>query len=253
MPIPPILCYHKVDRRGDLGVTRLSPRRFAKQLERLATAGWRTLSLEEVERCVRGDRALGEREMVITFDDAYRGLREHAFPALTGAGYTAICAVITDYAGRLNRWDVAYGGRRFAHLAWRDMRRWQSRGVEFISHTATHPRLTWLGAHQAADELSRSRQALEASLGVAPRAIAYPFGAASHRERTLASAAGYSMGFTIATTWQGDPLAVPRLPIYIWSRDVPVAGPAERLVAAAANRCAIGTSIFQRLRRSIER
>jgi peptidoglycan/xylan/chitin deacetylase (PgdA/CDA1 family) len=188
--------------------------------------------------------------MVITFDDAYRGLREHAFPALAGVGYTAVCAVITDYAGRLNRWDVAYGGRRFAHLAWRDMRRWQSRGVEFISHTATHPRLTWLGAHRAADELSRSRQALEASLGVAPRAIAYPFGAANHRERTLASAAGYSMGFTIATTWRGDPLAVPRLPIYIWSHDVPVAGPAERLVAAAANRCAVGTSIFQRLTRS---
>lgn len=250
MALPPILCYHKVDRRGDLGVTRLSPRRFAKQLERLAAGGWRTLSLDEVERCVRGDRTLGKREMVITFDDAYRGLREHAFPALAGVGYTAVCAVITDYAGRLNRWDVAYGGRRFAHLAWRDMRRWQSRGIEFISHTATHPRLTWLGAHQAADELSRSRQALEASLGVAPRAIAYPFGAASHRERTLASAAGYSLGFTIATTWRGDPLAVPRSPVYIWSCDVPVPGLAERLVAAAANRCAVGTSIFRRFTRS---
>ena len=250
MRLPPILCYHKVDRRGELGVTRLSPRRFARQVERLAAAGWRTLSLEEFERCVSGDRTPGPRDLVITFDDAYRGLRDHAFPALAGVGYTAICAVITDYAGRLNRWDVAYGGRRFAHLAWRDMRRWQSRGVEFISHTATHPRLTWLGDHQAADELSRSRVALEASLGVAPRAVAYPFGAASRREKSLATAAGYSMGFTIATAWRGDPLAVPRLPVYIWTRDVPVAGPAERLVAAVANRCAVGTTIFQRFTRS---
>jgi len=250
MSLPPILCYHKVDRRGDLGVTRLSPRRFSRHLERLATRGWRTLSLEDVEPCVLGQRTLGPRELVITFDDAYRGLREHAFPALAGIGYTAICAVITDYAGRLNRWDVAYGGRRFAHLAWRDMHRWQSRGIEFISHTATHPRLTWLGAHQAADELSRSRQALEASLGVAPRAIAYPFGAARHRERTLATAAGYSMGFTLATPRRGDPLAVPRLPVYVWTLDVPVASPAGWLVAAAANRCAVGTSIFRRFTRS---
>jgi peptidoglycan/xylan/chitin deacetylase (PgdA/CDA1 family) len=187
---------------------------------------------------------------VITFDDAYRGLREHAFPALSGIGYNAICAVITDYAGRLNRWDVAYGGRRFAHLAWRDMRRWQTRGVEFISHTATHPRLTWLGARQAAEELSRSRRALGESLDVEPRAIAYPFGAAKHRERSLATAAGYSMGFTLATPWRGDPLAIPRLPVYVWTRDVPVVGPAEWLVAAAANRCAVGTSILQRLTRS---
>ena len=52
------------------------------------------------------------------FDDAYRGLREHAFPVLEAHGFGAVCSVITDYAGRLNRWDVAYGGRRFAHLAW---------------------------------------------------------------------------------------------------------------------------------------
>jgi len=250
MIVPPILCYHKIDRRGDLGVTRLSPRRFANQLERLAADGWRTLSLDEVERCVHGERPLGRREFVITFDDAYRGLREHAFPALTGVGFTAICAVITDYAGRLNRWDVAYGGRRFAHLAWRDMRRWQSRGVEFVSHTATHPRLTWLAPQQAADELSRSRRALRESLDVEARAIAYPFGAASRREHTLATAAGYSMGFTLATAWRGDPLAVPRLPVYIWTREVPVAGPAEWLVAAAANRCAVGTSIVRRFTRS---
>jgi peptidoglycan/xylan/chitin deacetylase (PgdA/CDA1 family) len=250
MIVPPILCYHKVDRRGDLGVTRLSPRRFAKQLERLASGGWRTLSLDEIEGCINGRRTLGPRELAITFDDAYRGLREHAFPALTGVGFTAICAVITDYAGRLNRWDVAYGGRRFAHLAWRDMRRWQSRGVEFISHTATHPRLTWLPPQRAADEMSRSRRALRESLDVEARAIAYPFGAASRRERTLATAAGYSLGFTLATAWRGDPLAVPRLPVYIWTRELPVAGPAEWLVAAAANRCAVGTSIFQRFTRS---
>jgi len=250
MLLPPILCYHKVDRRRELGVTGLSPARFTKQIERLASDGWRTLSLDEVDRCIRGHRPIGPRDLVITFDDAYRSLRDHAFPALADVGYTAICAVITDYAGRLNRWDVAYGGRRFAHLAWRDMRHWQSRGVEFISHTATHPRLTWLAEPQAAGELVRSRQAIEASLDVAPRAIAYPFGAASQRERRLASAAGYSLGFTIATTWRGDPLAVPRLPVYIWSREVPVAGPAERLVAAAANRCAVGTSIFRRFTQS---
>ncbi|MGH7664591.1 MAG: polysaccharide deacetylase family protein, partial [Gemmatimonadaceae bacterium] len=141
--MPPILCYHKVERRQELGVTRISPPRFARQICRLARAGWRTLSLTEMIAVVRGVRPLGHRELAITFDDAYRGLRDHAFPVLADHGMTATCFVITGYAGALNRWDVAYGGRRFAHLAWRDMRRWQNRGIDFASHTVSHPRLTW--------------------------------------------------------------------------------------------------------------
>src|SRR5690606_1021286 len=78
--LPPILCYHKVERRHEVGVTRISPRRFERQVERLAAAGWRALTLEELSACVRGERRAGPREMAITFDDAYRGLRDHAFP-----------------------------------------------------------------------------------------------------------------------------------------------------------------------------
>src|ERR1700677_2976412 len=161
MALPPILCYHKVERQRELGVTRLAPRRFARQIERLAVDGWRAPTLDEFPQCALGVRPVGDRELAITFDDGYRGLREHAFPVLRAAGFTAICAIITDFAGRLNRWDVAYGGRRFAHLAWRDIRRWQGQGIEFVSHTATHPRLTWLSDQAVATEFARSRQALD--------------------------------------------------------------------------------------------
>ncbi|HEY9426823.1 MAG TPA: polysaccharide deacetylase family protein, partial [Gemmatimonadaceae bacterium] len=202
--IPPILCYHKVERRHELGVTRISPRRFARQIERLAARGWRTLTLAELSACVRGERAAGPRELAITFDDAYRGLREHAFPILEAHGFSAICFVITEYAGRLNRWDIAYGGRRFAHLAWRDMRKWQERGMEFASHTATHPRLTWVDDARLARELSASRDALERALDIRATAVSYPFGACAVRERDRAAREGYDIGFTIARRWQGD-------------------------------------------------
>ena len=241
------MCYHKIERRRELGVTRLAPRRFARQIERLAAAGWRTLTLAELEQCVRGSRAVGPRELAITFDDGYRGLRDHAFPVLAGVGYTAICAVITDFAGRLNRWDVAYGGRRFAHLAWRDIGYWQGRGIEFISHTATHPRLTWLSDTAVAAEFARSRQALGGA-----QTISYPFGAAGPRERRLARSEGYTLGLTLATPWGGDSLAVPRLPVYSWSTPTPGVGPlagVEWLAAAAANRCAIGTTIIRSIGR----
>jgi len=249
--LPLILCYHKVERRRELGVTRLSPRRFARQIERLALAGFRALSLEELLASVHGERAASERELTITFDDAYRGLREHAFPVLEAHGFPSICAVITSYAGRLNRWDVAYGGRRFAHLAWRDMRHWQARGVTFIPHTLTHPRLTWCDADTARHELLQSRQDLERALDCRSPAISYPFGAARARELALAADAGFVAGFTLATRWRGDPLAIPRLPVYAWSPPTPGTGPLSALewvAAAASNRCAVGTTAWRRLR-----
>src|SRR5688500_11033266 len=87
--IPPILAYHKIERRLELGVTRLSPRRFAKQMRRLADAGWTTLTLSEVAACAAGSRPVGVNELAITFDDAYRGLRDHAFPVLEELGFGA--------------------------------------------------------------------------------------------------------------------------------------------------------------------
>lgn len=250
--LPPILAYHKIERRAELGVTRLSPRRFALQIGRLARADWRALTLTELLACARGERAVGPRELAITFDDAYRGLREHAFPVLRDHGFAAICFVITDYAGRLNRWDVAYGGRRFAHLAWRDIERSRALGVDFASHTATHPRLTWLSEAGVRRELVRSREAMERALGEPCEAVSYPFGAAGPREAALARDVGYGAGFTLGAGWGGDAMAIPRTPVYLWSPPMPVVGRlalVERFGATLANRCAVGTSLIQRVTR----
>ncbi|MGI8496153.1 MAG: polysaccharide deacetylase family protein [Gemmatimonadaceae bacterium] len=232
-------------------MTRISPRRFERQVERLASAGWQTLGIEDLLACARGDRAPGPRDVVLTFDDAYRGLRDHAFPVLAAHGYRAICSVITDYAGALNRWDVAYGGRRFAHLAWRDIRHWQGRGIEFISHTATHPRLTWLSPVEVAAELRRSRDTMFHALGSPPRMVSYPFGSARRREEDLARSEGYVGGVVLARPWRGAIMSIPRLPIYLWSPPTPGVGPlaaVEWVGAVGANRCAVGTAIWRAAR-----
>jgi peptidoglycan/xylan/chitin deacetylase (PgdA/CDA1 family) len=248
--IPPVLCYHKIERRRELGVTRLSPRRFSAQIGALAAAGWRGMSLADFTATVRGERRGSGRELLVTFDDAYRGLRDFAFPVLRDAGFSAACFVITDFAGRLNRWDVAYGGRRFAHLAWRDIERWSARGVSFESHTVSHPRLSWVDDRRLAEELSRSRSALAEALGAPPHAVAYPFGAVDERVRAASVAAGYSLGFGVGGRWCGDLLAIPRAPVHSWSPLLPAVGPLgplERGASALAGRCSVGTTLWHRL------
>ena len=252
--IPPVLCYHKIELRRELGVTRLSPRKFAAQVQALARAGWKGLSLSDFCATVAGQRASCDRELLITFDDAYRGLRDHAFPVLRDAGFGAACFVITDYAGRLNRWDVAYGGRRFAHLTWRDIDRWYARGIDFGSHTSTHPRLRWVDDRRLDDELWGSRQVLESALGATVNAIAYPFGSVSIRETRAATRAGYTIGFGVGGRWVNDPMVVPRSPVHCWSPNLPVGGVHARaagLASAAAARCAVGTTLLRGLTRTV--
>src|SRR5205814_5873372 len=98
--------------------------------------------------------------------------------------------------GRLNTWDVRYTWHRLAHLDWDTIGRWHAQGFPSASNTASHQRLTWLAADQAAAELERSRETLRQRLGLeAARAVAYPFGARDERIERLANTAGYELGF----------------------------------------------------------
>jgi len=251
---PPVLCYHRVGGPLELGVTRVARSVFARHMTARAHAGWQTLTLAEfAARLESGNSALRtpHSEFLVTFDDGYASLAEHAYPILTDLGFTAATFLITDYVGRLNTWDVRYTWQRLAHLDWPAIERWRARGLEFASHGATHRRLTWLDEARAADELGRSRAVLVDRLGPeAGRAVAYPFGARDRRIEQLARAAGYDLGFGgVRGGSTGTTLGLSRVPVYAWDTgSVPLGlredglGALGRWVAHAANRCAIGTS-----------
>jgi peptidoglycan/xylan/chitin deacetylase (PgdA/CDA1 family) len=279
---PPILCYHKVDPRLELGVTRLSPLVFRRQMEALAAAGVSTLGSADLEHVLAGATLAGHAatapasgpsslapcpsplapgpSVVLTFDDGYEPLARHAFPVLADLGFRALVFVVTDYVGLDNDWDVHYGWRRFRHLSWDDLAHWQERGIEVHSHGATHARLTWVSDAQTEDELGRSREAIARRLGAPPPGISYPFGAADARVRALAAAAGYSLGFTGPAGARGrqpagaDRLALCRRPVYAWDAFAlpwvlreDAAGVFGMAVARLTNRIAVGTAFFQRL------
>jgi len=239
----------------------------------LAEAGWRTLTLAEFAQALDGSphtpRPSGSplgpphiptpsKVFLLTFDDGYASLADHAYPLLAELGFTATTFLITDHVGRTNTWDVRYTWRRLAHLDWPAIEGWRARGFEFASHGASHVRLTWLADGPAADELVRSRETLRARLGeAAGRAVAYPFGASDARIERFAAAAGYELGFGgVRGGGNGSTLNLARVPVYVWDRgNRPLGlrhdglGAAGRFVAHVANRCAVGTSWMLKLRR----
>jgi peptidoglycan/xylan/chitin deacetylase (PgdA/CDA1 family) len=252
--VPPILVYHKVDTRFELGFTQVEPRVFRRQVETLARAGHRTLGSAQLAERLAGSPCPGDpADLVVTFDDGYAGLARHAFPVLADHGWRALVFVISDYVGRENTWDVQYGWRRFAHLDWDDLARWQERGIEVHSHGATHARLTWVSDAQVADELGRSRETIAQRLGRAPSAVSYPFGSVDGRVRALAVQAGYRLGFAGPSEPGADALALRRRPVYAWDRFATPLVLGESSLSGAgiglariASGCAVGTAVIQR-------
>jgi peptidoglycan/xylan/chitin deacetylase (PgdA/CDA1 family) len=264
---PPVLCYHRIGGPPELGVTRIAPETFARQMTALAKAGWRAVTLEQFIQAdspylfpVARLSATG-RNFLLTFDDGYESLSEHAYPVLADVGFTATTFLVTDYVGRQNLWDVRYTRDRLTHLDWPAIEAWRGRGFDFGSHSATHRRLTWLREEALVEELGRSRETLIRRLGAAAgRAVAYPFGAANRRVVEIARRAGFEIGFGGVWDSGSDPLRLPRMPVYMWDaariplglREGPI-GSAGRLVANVANRCAVGTSVMLALAGALRR
>ncbi len=255
---PPVLCYHRVGGPLELGVTRVSPKVFRRQMHALAKAGWTTLTLDQFAAAARSDGSalrIPRSAFLLSFDDGYSELAEFAYPVISEVGFTATTFLITDYIGRPNAWDIQYTRKPLRHLDWSAIEAWKARGFEFASHTATHARLTWLDDARVTDELARSREILNERLGDCP-AVAYPFGAVDDRVAALAREAGYRLGFDGVAGVEGDGMRLSRVPVYMWDvADVPFGlrddelGVAGRIVAYLANRCAVGTSVMQAISR----
>jgi peptidoglycan/xylan/chitin deacetylase (PgdA/CDA1 family) len=257
--LPPVLCYHRIGGPLELGVTRVARSVFERQMQAVARAGWRSLRLAEYVAAVSGSQSAirnPQSTFLLTFDDGYGSLADHAYPVLADLGFSATTFLITDFVGRHNTWDARYTWRRLEHLGWDTIGAWAGRGFDFGSHGATHRRLTWLGDDAVTDELARSRETLVRRLGEgAGRALAYPFGAWDGRVARFAAEAGYELGFG-GVGGDGTPFSIARVPVYAWDvGSVPfglrngAAGAIGRLVAHLANRCSVGTSILRAISR----
>src|SRR5439155_1679778 len=142
----PVLCYHRVGGPLELGVTRVARSVFARQMTALAQAGWQTLTLDQFAKRPHAAGGVGaqhaaplpsraaplpsrnELSFLLTFDDGYAGLAQHAYPVLADLGFTATTFLITDYVGANNTWDMRYTWRPLAHLDWRTVEQWRARG-----------------------------------------------------------------------------------------------------------------------------
>jgi peptidoglycan/xylan/chitin deacetylase (PgdA/CDA1 family) len=168
----PILMYHSVSEaarstRHAYFHTNTSPKAFEEQLKFLYERQYQVRNLGDAMGAALNPR----RATVITFDDGFRDFYTHAFPLLSRYRYTATVFLPTAYIG-----DWAHRSFNGTEcMTWSQVRELQEAGIQFGSHTVTHPQLRALSTKDVEGEIRRSKETIEDKLGCPIRSFAYPY------------------------------------------------------------------------------
>jgi peptidoglycan/xylan/chitin deacetylase (PgdA/CDA1 family) len=209
--VVPILMYHRIDyvTASTPAVTKaltVSPEVFRHEMKWLKRHGYHTITQRSLFNALMCGSHLRRKPIVVTFDDGYRDVYRYASPVIKRLGMHATSYVITE---RISGDDHSF-------LSWKQVRRFERRGVEIGSHTVSHAALTSLSDASALAELVRSRRKLERKLDHRVPWLAYPYGDYDARIELLAKKAGYKLAVT--TDWGSlqsaqHPFALKRLRI----------------------------------------
>lgn len=201
---PVVLLYHRVCADGDWRPSQfvVAASVFRAQMEFLARGPHQACRLSDV-LAGRGPARASATPVVITFDDGYADFRTHAAPILRALGLPAAVFPVLGSGHGSASWSAS-PALHAPLLTAAELRALEGDGIEFGSHTLTHPRLTACGDRELERELAGSREALSAAVARPLPAIAYPFGAVDERVKRAARRAGYTAGLAVAT----GPLAV---------------------------------------------
>jgi peptidoglycan/xylan/chitin deacetylase (PgdA/CDA1 family) len=170
----PILAYHSIS-ENLFGYSHpyyqinTSPAVFADQMHWLRNAGYHTVDLPEACAGLASGKDLS-KTFVITFDDGYRDFYTEAMDVIRQCGFTATIFLATD---RIGHTPVCFEGANY--LTWNEVRELHAEGIQFGSHTVTHPDLRSLDPSLLDYELGHSKEIIEQKIGASVDAFSYPF------------------------------------------------------------------------------
>jgi peptidoglycan/xylan/chitin deacetylase (PgdA/CDA1 family) len=172
-------------------------------MHRSWSSGYRSATLKQWI-----DDDVPEKHVLLTFDDAYDDLYTELFPLVIEHHLTPVIYLVADRIGGSNDWDQAVGLRARKLLTLSQIREMQRHGVEFGSHSLTHPWLPDLPDKRLHREVLDSKFRLEDLLGIEITSFAYPSGGVDQRVRSAVAAAGYKASFTTqpGPNFWNDPL-----------------------------------------------
>ena len=211
-----ILCYHAVQPRWESPLA-VDPEAFDRQ------AAWvrarrRVLPLAESVSRLDASGRLPRGEAVLTFDDGFASLYDHALPVLMRERLPATVFLVAQTlapGGQPVDWVDTPGTEPLITLTLDQILEMQDAGVDFQSHSWAHLDLTTLSEEECVRDLRDSRELLSELLGRPVPFLAYPRGRHSPHVRRAAARAGFTHSFALPEQHEevGDH-AIPRVGIF---------------------------------------
>jgi peptidoglycan/xylan/chitin deacetylase (PgdA/CDA1 family) len=214
--------YHRIGETRSASEAKycITPQRFTAHMQSLARNGYRAIPIDALMAWLAGGPALMQGDFVLTFDDGYLGVRDHALPILERMGWPFTVFLVTDLLGMNDAW-VRFDqveGSRYPLLGADDVWAMSRRGCSFHSHSRTHASLPKLDDVSLADELGGSHAALTRLRGDdRPVYLAYPYGRVDERVETAARAVGYKAAFSVQAGFNrqdANPFRIRRLDVF---------------------------------------
>lgn len=196
----PVLLYHHILKSSEIkdksNPMIISLEDFERQMKVLKENNYKTITLKQMEKFVKGELKLPGKSVLITFDDGYQSNYRYAYPVLKKYSFHAAVFLVTAWchekAGPFNPAEMAF-------LSWDEIRK--SRDVfEYASHThhlhkydaQKGSRLLWESRETVKSDLKISRDKLKTAY------FAYPFGKYNEQVISLLKESGFRMAFTTA-------------------------------------------------------
>jgi peptidoglycan/xylan/chitin deacetylase (PgdA/CDA1 family) len=175
----------------------VSTEQFEKQLQWLIERGLHSLTLSEYSDIYLSTKRKPDGCFVITFDDGYRDNYYYAFPILKKYNVKATIFLITEslfnptVVNLKYKPDIHNVAEMDNIITLEQMKEMADYGIEFGSHTITHPRLDAIGLDEARGEIYNSKKVLEHYLNHQVKTFCYPYGAFNESIMALVEQCGY--------------------------------------------------------------
>ncbi len=192
-----VLMYHGIDHvpaERDPHAMFVKPAAFRAQVERLLEAGFVPISELDYLAGLRG-APLPRRAVLITFDDGYTGVGEHAAPFLASLGVPSVLYVPAGLLGGKSEWLAPRDQHQL--MSEDEVREAARHGMSVGAHGFDHSDLTGLPDSDVRRHTLETKVALESIVGEPVRSFAFPYGAHDRRVREAVRASGFEAAFAV--------------------------------------------------------